>query len=142
MNNCSIRIALGIILAYITFQDIRVKKISVYALAAGTITIAILQVLCGKTGILSCVGGLLIGLSLAGISILTRGQIGLGDGAVFCMTGLGLGFWNNALLLSFSLFAAALFSIGLWVVKRIPRQKTIAFMPFVYLSYLTVLILC
>lgn len=84
----------------------------------------------------------MIGILMLLVSLITKGQIGTGDGIIFCITGLGLGFWNNLWLLMLSLFMAGIFSGILWMLKRVGRKSEIPFVPFILISYLGVLCLC
>jgi len=85
-------------------------------------------------------GGISIGLILLGISFITRGQIGMGDGLIVCITGMSLGFTKNAMLLGFGLFGSAIFSMILLSFKLANRKKTIPFVPFLLCGYVGVLL--
>ncbi len=84
----------------------------------------------------SLLAGCFVGVALLGISRLTDGAFGAGDGIFFIITGLYLGFWKNLLLLSSSLFAcsiAGLFCLA-WEKKKGNdyRKKTLPFLIFVF----------
>jgi leader peptidase (prepilin peptidase)/N-methyltransferase len=70
------------------------------------------------------------------ISRITGGKIGMGDGLLLCVTGLGLGFWGNMELFAYALFAAAAVSVILLILRLADRKKSIPFVPFLLLSYL------
>jgi leader peptidase (prepilin peptidase)/N-methyltransferase len=77
-----------------------------------------------------------LGLGLVLLSKATGGKIGIGDGLVLAVTGMGLGFWTNMELFAIALSLAAVFSIGLLVIRKANRNKAIPFMPFLMGAYL------
>lgn len=80
--------------------------------------------------------GALVGVGMLGISILTKGAVGKGDGFVFCVTGIALGGTKNLSLLVMSLFLSSIFCAVLLVLKKVNRKDTIPWIPFVFISYL------
>ena len=90
---------------------------------------------------LECIGGILIGGAFLGISKVTRGQIGIGDGLILCVTGLGLGIAKGMEMLLYGLLLAALFSAILLVRKVANRKMTIPFIPFLFVGYLITILI-
>lgn len=84
--------------------------------------------------------GIAVGVGLLGLSVLTRESIGKGDGLIFLVTGIFLGGADNLELLFLSLLYAAIFSLGVLVMKRKSRKQEIPFVPFVFLGYLTIVL--
>jgi len=80
--------------------------------------------------------GVISGLGVVLLSKITGGKIGLGDGLVLAVTGMGLGFWGNIELFALALALAAVFSIGLIIIRRANRKKIIPFIPFILLAYM------
>lgn len=92
----------------------------------------------GNTGnmpLLEIVGGVSIGVVLLILSKITEGAVGLGDGMLFFVTGIYLGFWKNAMLLWGSLLLCSCWGIALLAVRRIKwtagKRMEIPFLPFV-----------
>ena len=77
----------------------------------------------------------MIGISLLIISKITA-QIGAGDGIVFIITGLGLGFWNNFWLLWEGLLLMAAVSLLLLLFQKINWKSKLPFLPFVLGAYI------
>jgi leader peptidase (prepilin peptidase)/N-methyltransferase len=121
-------------------QDIKRKRINIYLILAGFLMFLISMVWSGEFNFLYRLGGMSLGLILLCISFITKGQIGTGDGFIVCITGLYLGFSRNAMLLVISLLGSAIVSIVLLTFKLAGRKKTIAFVPFLLLGYMGVLI--
>lgn len=80
-------------------------------------------------------GGALMGAALLMFSRMTEGAIGSGDGMLFFITGIYLGFWKNAMLLWGSLILCSCWGIGLLAVRQIKwpvgKRIEIPFIPFV-----------
>lgn len=117
------------------WQDFKEKKISIAILAAGS-CLSVIFLAAGGISVTSRLLGLMTGLLLLLLSKLLKGQIGLGDGIVICITGLCLGFRDNLSLLVFSLTIAAFISLVLLLFKKAGKKDTIPFIPFIFLSYL------
>ena len=70
----------------------------------------------------------------------THESIGYGDGCLFVMTGLFLGFWENLVLL---LLASVLAGIGAAVLlffRKKKKKERIPFVPFVFTAYVLLLL--
>lgn len=76
-------------------------------------------------------GGIAVGGFLLLCSFISREGIGKGDGYLFCITGIFLGFWENLLLLLSALVLSALGAFLLLAVKHCGRRFQIPFVPFV-----------
>ncbi|NLJ96677.1 MAG: hypothetical protein GX321_05950 [Clostridiales bacterium] len=131
-----IRVLIGIFLIIVAIQDLVNKKIKVWIVLLSGIIISICVLLSPDISILSRIMSLSLGTGLLIISKVTGGKIGIGDGLVICVTGIGFGFWTNMELFALALLLAALFSIGLLVFKLADKKKSIPFLPFLFLSYL------
>lgn len=79
--------------------------------------------------------GMAVGMILIVISILSRGEIGIGDGALFLVSGLLFGLYENGVLLFLSLLFAAFVSGVLLVAGRVRRTYALPFAPFVFAGY-------
>lgn len=130
---------MGVLLVFSAVQDIIKKKIWLWVIILGAVLIGICIPFNHNVTLLDRLGGLLIGLSVVLLSKVTRGKIGMGDGLILCVTGLGLGFWGNMELLFAALFAAALISIFLLAFRLADRKKSIPFVPFLLLGFVVTL---
>lgn len=78
-----------------------------------------------------------LGFGLLGISMLSQGEIGYGDGCFFLVSGILLGFWENLLLLLWGSLCCGLFCLILTVRDGVKRRKrencSVPFLPFVAL---------
>lgn len=89
---------------------------------------------------MSLIGGLLIGILLLGISYITRQRIGVGDGLLIMILGVYLGFEVIGVVLLYALTLSAIWSVLLLIIKKVNRHYEVAFIPFIFVSYIGVLI--
>lgn len=134
------KIILFLWLLVCSIQDIMKQEISLIIILIGFVFLFIISIIQGKLLIWDRIGGLALGVMLLLLNKVTRGQIGIGDGLVLCITGISLGFYINSILLIYGLLCAAIFSIIYMFVKKVSRKKTIPFIPFIFLVFLGVLL--
>lgn len=89
-------------------------------------------------GVILC---LLPGVSVLFISMITKGGIGIGDGAVFIALGIYNGLEVVLLTLLCAMFLCTVFSIVAFVLKKVKMNQEIPFVPFILVAYLGVLLL-
>lgn len=135
MADLIMKLLLGTLLLFCSVQDILKKKIYLWVVAiGGVVTISCLP-FCEQLSLFSRLGGCMIGIGVIIISIITHGKIGMGDGILLCITGIGLGFWGNLELFGIALFFAAMVSIFLLVCRLADRKKSIPFVPFLFVGF-------
>ena len=158
-------ILLGI-LAFLAVEDMRKRKLSVPLLCLAGVAGAGMHIWQKDMPVAVILPGAAVGLVLILLGVLTRESIGMGDGAMFMMTGIFLGGAGNVELLLTSLLYAAVFSMGVLTFcyirrntgtgrKKTPgrrphirggrhhgmdRKREIPFAPFVFLGYLTMVL--
>lgn len=127
---------MGILLLLTAIQDIYYKKISTWIIVIGGILLCICIPFCKELSLSDRALGLSVGAGVMITSKATGGKIGMGDGLLLSVTGIGLGFWGNLELFALSLFAAAIVSIALLAFKLADRKKSIPFVPFLFIGYI------
>lgn len=135
-----IRIISGLLLlAGCAWQDIRHQKIWLPLIIVFAIEAAAL-ILCKPMAVSQYLAGVAVGLIMIGVSKVTKGGIGMGDGYLICVIGglIGLGKVIWVVMLAFVLAAFA--SVFLMAVRHYGRKQTMAFVPFLLASYLICLI--
>lgn len=140
MVEVGMKIVMGAMLFACGIQDIYKKKIALWIVAVGAVFIGICIPFSETFSLWDRIGGMAVGVVVVLISIATAGKIGLGDGLILCVTGLGLGFWGNMELFAVSLFAAAVISIILLILRIADRKKSIPFVPFLMAGYIVLLV--
>ncbi len=136
MADLIIKGVLGILLLATALQDVRTKRISLWIILLGAVLICAGIPFAKEITIIDRVLGTLVGVVILITSKASRGKIGMGDGYLLCVTGICLGFWSNMELFALALFAAALVSILLLILRLADRKKSIPFVPFLFLAYL------
>ena len=84
---------------------------------------------------------LIPGVAMIILSIVTRKEVGLGDGIILLCMGPILGFERVCACLLISLFCSCLFSIGILAIGKGNRKTTLPFVPFLTLG-MGVTIIC
>ena len=128
-----IKIVLLIWLFLCSWQDLRRQEINLVLIGVGFISLFILSLIEGELHLWERAIGVSLGMILILLNKITRGQIGLGDGLILSVTGISMGYYINSILLVYSLFIAAIFSILYISKKRVDKKKTIPYIPFVFL---------
>ena len=127
-------------LAVMAVIDHRYKKIPVMPGVVCMVFVALAQVVAGSP-VREWLPGVGIGLFLLIVSRMSRGSIGAGDGLVYLVTGLALGFFRNLELLVISLLFASLAGLGLMVFRKVGRKYAMPFVPFTAVAYGMVLMI-
>lgn len=107
-------VVLFVYLLVMSVYDIRKGEIQLTISLLAALVLLMRQlslVLGGGIGLSAAFPGVLVGGVLIVVSILTRGEIGIGDGIVFMVSGLVFGIYENGVLLFLSLVFTA-FEIG------------------------------
>lgn len=92
----------------------------------------------GEGGVAVWIASFGIGAFFYMISVVSREQIGKGDAFVFCMTGAGIGLFNNLLVIYVAFLLAFLAAVFLWAVRKVNAKYSIPLTPFILCSYLLV----
>lgn len=135
------QVVLTIWLFVCSLQDIKYKKISTTLLLLGLPFLLTTSIVTNPVGFKSRVLGLAVGVILIGISYITKGQVGMGDGVVIGIIGLCFGIQITVQVFMYGLFISAIAAIIILGCKRGSRKTTMPFIPFLLLGYLGVLFL-
>lgn len=79
--------------------------------------------------------GSMSGVILLFLAKVTKECIGFGDGWLFCVTGIFLGFFKNVVLLSGSMLLAGIYAVFCLLLKKRGKNDRLAFVPFVFTAY-------
>ena len=119
--------------------DFRKRELPLIYIGAGFVTGAILHLVIGEPSALELLLGCLVGAIFLLIARISREAIGYGDGLMIIATGAFLGLIDNVLLMLCAVTLAALFSIGLLIMKKWKRKDEIPFIPFLLGGYVVLL---
>ena len=115
--------------------DIKYKSLPGWFLMIGGALAIGLAALLKPVSLWEMAGGLLLGLFLLGISFVTRGALGRGDGIFLAIVGLNLGFSTVFSIFSGALLLAAILAVLLMIIKRVKKDTALPFLPFLGVSY-------
>lgn len=127
-------------LSLLALEDLRIKKIPIIPLVLTGIVGMIFHLVYCNRDIRDIVGGIFIGIALYLLSVITGGKIGKGDGVLFMVTGVYLGFWNNLMMLWIACVMAGIVGTGMVVVFKKNKNYKLPFVPFVLIAALVMLI--
>lgn len=127
-------------LGWCSFEDYRRKRVLVYPVLLFGIIGVIQHMYYRNLSIYSLLAGVAVGGALMLLSILT-GQLGMGDALILMVSGIYLGFWDNAKLFLHGLLFCGIWSLLLLLFRRKRGKDEIAFVPFLLLAYLEMMLL-
>ena len=128
------------LLSLCTWEDIRQKKVTlIYILMFGVIGVW-LHLFAPGCSAASMLWGMVPGAVMIAASWLSHGSIGMGDGVLLAVTGIYLGGLNNLELFITGLLLAACWSLVLLVTGKKKGKEEIAFVPFLLVSYVVMII--
>lgn len=121
------------IMTVLSIYDIRTKKIPVTGFVI-VLFYSVLSLVCfGKNDLIwtDVIMSLIPGLILIGLSLITEGKVGLGDGILVAEMGMGLGMEKCAYMLIGALVLNCLFSGILLAFHKVRLHSRIPFVPFI-----------
>ena len=119
--------------------DWRRGQVSIPILIIAAMTAVFIHLLLQEESVFYLVSGMMIGIVMLLYGWFTKESIGYGDGCLFMMTGLFLGFWDNLALLVLASGLAGVSAVLLLLMKKRKKQDRIPFVPFVFVAYVCML---
>lgn len=142
-------IVIGGLFVYCSVQDIRKREVSNLCLWIGAGLVLLLFVVDGILRSRLSAGeplpwkqlwGIIPGVCICGVSHVTGGSIGKGDGYLLCISGAALGLNVNLAILCYGLLAAGIWSAVLLMVRKVKKETKLPFVPFLTGGYLLTLL--
>lgn len=118
-----------------SIEDIRQRKITVTITLFSGILGIFLHILFQNRSIYEMMFGAVPGMFILALGYVTEGKIGMGDGAVFMLTGLYLGIWENLILVLLTFFLAGIWGLFLFTAGRKKKTECMPLIPFLFLGY-------
>lgn len=128
------------LLGICTWEDVRKKELTTGNILLFGIGGMLLHLFVPACSIYSILWGILLGIAVMAISWISRGGIGMGDGILLMVTGVYLGGAANLELFLMGLLLSFLWALALVVFWKKKGQEEIAFVPFLLVSYLMMLV--
>lgn len=123
-------------LAVFSCQDIREQKINIIGLLCLGVAGVLLQLICRQQTWISILGGMMIGVTLLILSCVCEIGVGTGDGCVFVISGVFLGFWENLQLFMTALLLAGGVALFLLTIRKKGKNYKLPFVPFMLMAYI------
>jgi leader peptidase (prepilin peptidase)/N-methyltransferase len=122
-------------------KDFRKKEVNIPVLGI-LVAAAMVMIFLGKDiSVLNVITGLAEGLLLILVSVMTKGQIGMGDGILLAACGLMLGGKDNMVMFFFACLSSAIVSVLIMIIKKADKKTTIPFVPFMIPGFLIMVLL-
>lgn len=128
-------VTVGVLLLAAGITDIRKRQISRRFLLLLTLVCIAAVLFRGSFAIMDAAGGIAIGFCVIGISMISREQIGRGDGIVIAMIGLVLGFRRCLAAVSVASLLMSAAAIVVLLFKKGNRRTQLAFLPALFVGY-------
>ena len=130
-------VIMGLLLFVAAVIDLKRRQISrgfIVALMIVSLTSIFARV---DYGIWNAIGGALIGICAVGLSIISKEQIGRGDGLVITALGIALGFRECLATVCLASMIMALVSVVVLLLKKGNRKTRLPFIPALFVGYVT-----
>ena len=129
----------GVIIVFLipcAITDLKSKTIPIWWTVVFGISAMIYQIFWKKQKLEAILFSMIIGVTLLVAAKISNQRIGYGDGIIFLILGLWIGFWDGISLLFFSLILSSIISVYLILVRRKGSDYRIPFIPFVIAAYI------
>lgn len=129
-------IIIGIMLFIAGIMDIRSMKISRKYILVLIMVCIVSALTRERIDIFGVVGGILIGLCIMGISMISDGHIGRGDGLVIGALGIALGFRGCLIAVCIASLIMCIVSVVILILKRGNKNTKLPYVPALFVGYL------
>ena len=129
-------VIMAVILLFTAIYDGKRKEIPGIFVILMTLVSVMSQAFVIKSGIADCLCGAAIGILFVGLAILSKEQMGIGDGLMIAAIGIGVGLRRVLWMVSIASVIMAAVVIILLLMKKIKKEATIPFLPFLFGGYL------
>ena len=131
----AIAIIMGVLLLAAAVFDLKSKSVGLRVIAALMFTGFAGAFARENFGVAEALGGLLIGMCAVGISMISKGQIGRGDGLVIMAMGIMLGFRECLGVVCTASVIMAIVSVIVLIWRKGNRDTRLPFIPALFAGY-------
>ncbi len=129
------------VLTALSVEDILKRRLVLWHILAGAALMVVPAVIFDGLLLWERIPGLLIGLSLMGLSKLTKGKIGMADGMLIGSIGLATGMIRSFYTLSWTVMIAGVFAAVMWITRKMGRKDSFPLVPFMLAGYVCELLI-
>lgn len=137
----TVNITMGIYLLVTGVSDIRKKTVNILLLSTGIIPVILSFFINDGPDLTDRCIGLIPGIIILAIAVLSHEKIGKADAFVFCIIGATFGLAGEIAFMGAAFLLASFASLAMLAMGRITRKSEIPFIPFILAGYLMVMIL-
>lgn len=130
------QVACGVYLFMLSAADMWMRKLPVWALAAGGAAAGAFRIYDSRIPVILVAAGAAVGVVFLAVSKVTEEGFGYGDSLLILIMGIYLGFWNLLGILLGAFFLSALFAVIALLSHRFSRNTGYPFVPFLMASYM------
>jgi leader peptidase (prepilin peptidase)/N-methyltransferase len=128
-------IVIGIMLLFAGIADIKSLSVSRRFILV-FLAVCLVTVFTGKSpSLMSALLGTLVGICVLGISIISDGQIGKGDGYMIAALGLVLGFRGSLVVVCMSSMIMCVIAVVMLILKKGDKKTKLPFIPALFAGY-------
>ncbi len=128
-------------LLHMSVEDIRKRTVPVIPMMIWGMAGVLLHLYHGRISYVSMLGGLIPGIAVYILSILTHERIGKGDAILLIVTGVYMGFWGNIFMLWIGMILAAVGGVVSMTFFKKSKHYELPFVPFLFAGFLMI-VLC
>lgn len=128
-----IKILWAALLAVNTWQDLKKREIFPAVTISAGILAALWKIAADKTNAADLIAALIPGALCLGAGIISRGQMGAGDGILICVAGICLGFFKCFYMVCLALLMAAVCAL---ICSPKGTARNIPFVPVLSAAYI------
>lgn len=129
------QIGCGVYLFMLSAADVWMRKLPVWALAAGGVAAGVVRIYQNRVPVILVFAGAAVGVVFLAVSKVTEEGFGYGDSLLILILGIYLGFWNLLGILLGAFLLSALFAIFALSCRKFNRNTGYPFVPFLLASY-------
>lgn len=130
------------LLMSMSVHDIRYREVPMDALILGGVIGVCMVILnpnlAWQDALIGCIA---VGGSLAAVSRITRGALGMGDAFVICVVGLVLGYKMAIAILLYGLVISGIVGLILLTFRVVNRKTRLPLVPFLLMAYMLLMVI-
>ena len=133
-------IVMGVYLLLVAVTDWYKKQIHVAFFVIGIIPILLSCLQMDNISLTERILGTVSGFVMLLVSVVTGEKLGKGDAILLIITGAAMGLYRNISMLAAALVMIFAYSLVLLIRGRFSKNSKVAFVPFLFLGYLTTML--
>lgn len=126
----------GVYLLVLSVEDMLHRKLRIYLILTGFAALAVSLYVNTGPDYICRLAGVIPGLFLVGISLISKGRLGMGDALVVCVLGPVLGVYGVTAVTALAFGMLTIYTIAMLALGRVGKNARIAFVPFLLAGFI------